>query len=232
MPECPYNCGTNHRVGPTPTNCDNYPTSSGGGGAVSAGSSPTALAEKSVLGSQRGKRYVGPFSDSQDQDFSDFLADNPEAYIDGEDLGFEGGPYACVQTNDECDALDFEMSDNMAFHVERGLDDSLVDEDGDLTLDTSRKIGEFYAARLKKVGVPDEIADSVEVDTTFEDDPRESHYKVSFRVPADVAEGKTLGQVTEKYLTPMYNDVTNTTDPGSFGSPYLFDAIAGDKRNY
>lgn len=64
MANCPYGCGVDHRYGPKPTNCKNYPrrgvSSPGAGGA----SAPSSLGTKSVLGQASG----GSLAEQRDRD--------------------------------------------------------------------------------------------------------------------------------------------------------------------
>lgn len=233
MSMCPYGCGVNHRGAPTPTNCENYPTNdTGRAGGANQQDVSGSLATKSV--DQKTPSWLradlGPFSSSQDSEFENFLDTYPNDYMDRDDLGFEGGGYCHVDTDE--DGMTFSVSENMRFHHDRGMDVSLVDDDGDLTQDTQRRLTEFYSERMVKAGVPKNVADSLELEYNPSDDPDERGYDISMRVNREDAEGKTLGQVTEQYLTPLYNDLTNTTDPGSFNNPYVFDSLIGQDRNH
>lgn len=110
------------------------------------------------------------------------------------------------------------------FHKEHDhINHNLLDDDGHLTREALDKIQKFYQKHLESsryYGFSDNISQSLEVDDHMGDEP---HYVVTLTIPYD-AEG-TVEEIFDTFISPFYACVQNTTDPGTFNSPYLFSEV-------
>ncbi|KMV19646.1 hypothetical protein ACT17_06300 [Mycolicibacterium conceptionense] len=133
------------------------------------------------------------------------------------EIGEDQLPGAYLETDG--DDLVVGAVEYLHFANERGDLEGLTD-DGWLTDSGLRKAEETMKKLLKDAGVPG--ADTLSVsDQTGGDDP---HVDFSIAIPAD--SNASVGQVVDQVVHPFCAVVQNVTDPGTFGSPYLWSEVS------
>lgn len=106
------------------------------------------------------------------------------------------------------------------FANERGDLEGLTDDEGWLTPEGARKATEVLRTLLKKAGVPG--ADTLDsTDQTGGDDPH-----IDFSITIPTVGDATVGAVVDQVVHPFCAVIQNVTDPGTFGSPYLWSEVS------
>jgi hypothetical protein len=153
--------------------------------------------------------------------------DQPVAELVGLDID----PVELVDNNDprfrayipDSGHIDITFTEPLGFHHERAVAGSppaggqwadCVDSDGKLTSTASQRL----IAQLRTLTGVGDI--ERQPDAEFDDEPC---WAVSFRT--DVLAGETLAQWHQRIGWPVIATVINTTDPGTFNSPYLFSVL-------
>lgn len=190
--------------------------------------------QKTIFGREN-VNYTGPEPATADdgietgppaEDFADdgsgpTLADMEGESFYGYELGMDSGPDLSVDVSDG--HIHTEMTDSLDFHVERGsLCPEALDEDGHLTDDAVRVIETRFREALTEAGHPS--PESVGVEAGSWDDPSVSFYDSSAYAENDTLDAYVNGDRFGSFTAT----VINTTDPGTFNSPYLFDVSADD----
>ena len=135
------------------------------------------------------------------------------------EISEDGLPGAYLETDG--DTLLVGAVEYLRFASERGDLDGLTDGDGWLTGGGLRMVGEAMMKLLKDAGVPG--ADSLAA--SDQAGGEEPHVDFSMTIPAD--SNATVGQIITAVVHPFCATVQNVTDPGTFGSPYLWSTLTG-----
>lgn len=132
--------------------------------------------------------------------------------------------YAEIGNRNDHTGVEFGYTDYIDnFHKEHDYISPDLLDDGWLTPDALKKIQKFYQEHLESsryYGFSDTISQSLSVDDYMGDEP---HYVVTLTIPYDT-EG-TVEEIFNTYINPFFACIQNTTDPGTFNSPYIFSEV-------
>ena len=133
--------------------------------------------------------------------------------------------YAEIGNRNDHTGVEFGCTDYIDnFHKEYDyINHILLDENGYLTREALDKIQQFYQEHLESsryYGFSDAISQSLSVDDYMGDEP---HFVVTLTIPYNT-EG-TVEEIFDTYVNPFFACIQNTTDPGTFNSPYVFSEV-------
>lgn len=116
-----------------------------------------------------------------------------------------------------------EFRESLSFHRDRGGEAwfRLCDSNGYLTASSEARLAEQYSTILANRGV---TGVSVTYANGLESDEEPS---VALSFASTFTSGETFGSWFTRIGWPIVAEVTNSSDPGTFNSPYVYTALLG-----
>lgn len=151
-------------------------------------------------------------------DFSATIGDLKDQSLSHLDIGEQDVRFVVEIGEEGSVAIIF--GEPLAFHLEYGLPDGIVDSDHNLTKDGSVRIQTFLRALLtEKTGIDGSLLHLDADDATFVcgDDPG---FAITLAVKVDPS--STVQALHDNMIVPFVALMINVSDPGTFNHPYLF----------